>query len=85
MPHGHLGDRIGLSIQWLHRFLCIHPLDSFVNLSIDWPINTLKIENLTFHKYEVAVLYRVISILEIILLAAGWLMQVAVLCKDNIK
>ena len=54
-------------------------LDSLVNLSINWPINTLLIENLAFGKYEVAVLRRVISILGMILLAAGWFIEVIVL------
>ena len=48
--------------QWSHRFVYAS-LDSFVNLSINWPINTLLIVNLTFGKYEVAVIKRVISIL----------------------
>ena len=39
---------------------------------------------LTFGKYDVAVLKRAISILGIILLAAGWVMEVAVLCRDTI-
>ena len=36
-------------------FVCT-PFGSFVNLSINWPVNTLLIEILTFGKYEVAVL-----------------------------
>ena len=39
---------------------------------------------LTLGKDDVAVLWRAISILGIILLAAGWVMEVAVLCRDNI-
>ena len=39
---------------------------------------------LTLGKYDVAVLYRAIRILGIILLAAGLFMEVAVLCRDNI-
>ena len=39
------------AIQWSHRFVYT-PFDSFVNLSINWPINTLLIENLTFSMYE---------------------------------
>ena len=39
---------------------------------------------LTLGKYDVLVLLRVLSILGIILLSLGWLMEVAVLCKDNI-
>ena len=38
---------------------------------------------LTLGKYDVAVLKRAISILRIILPAAGWVMEVAVLCRDN--
>ena len=36
-------------------FVCT-PFGSFVNLSINWQVNTLLIEILTFGKYEVAVL-----------------------------
>ena len=45
------------SIHKNHRFVYT-PLDSFVtgNLSLDRPIDTLLIGNLTFGKYEVAVL-----------------------------
>ena len=39
---------------------------------------------LTLGKYDVAVLQRAISILGIILLAAGWVREVAVLCRDTI-
>ena len=41
--------------QWSRRSVYA-PWDSFVNQSINWPINTLLIENLAFGKYEVAVL-----------------------------
>ena len=43
------------AFQWSHRFVYTL-LDSFVYLSINWPINTFLIENLAFGKYEVAVL-----------------------------
>ena len=63
-------------------------LDSIVNLCANWSINSLYLLNfgpkLTLGKYDVAVLQRVLSILGIILLAASWLMEVAVLCRDNI-
>ena len=38
---------------WFHRF--VHTsLDSFINLSVDWPINNFLIGYLTFGKYDVA-------------------------------
>ena len=64
-------------------------LDSIVYLSINWSINSLFVDfvfpKLTLGKYDVAVLQRAISILRIILLAGSWVMEVAVLCRDNIK
>ena len=54
-------------------------LHDFDNLSVDWPINSF------FSKYDVTVLSRVISILGMIILAVGWVVEVAVLCKDNIS
>ena len=60
-------------------------LDSFVNPSVKRPINSLLIGNLTFCKYDVAVLWRVISIFGMILLAVGWVVEVAVLCRQYIK
>ena len=59
-------------------------LDSFVNASVKRPINSLLIGNLTFCKYDVAVLWRVISIFEMILLAVGWVVEVVVLCRQYI-
>ena len=64
-------------------------LDSIVNLSVKVLIGQLTAyllnfgPDLTFGKYDVAVL-KTISILGIILLAAGWVMEVAVLFRDNI-
>ena len=43
------------AFQWFHRIVYTS-LDYFVNLMFNWPINTLFIGNLTFGKYEVAVL-----------------------------
>ena len=63
-------------------------LDIIANLSVK--IGQLKAylinfgPKLTLGKYDVAVLQRAISILGIILLAAGWFMEVAVLCRDNV-
>ena len=62
MPHG---DFIGFICLCLHHWL------NFVNLSIDWPIKALLIENLPYGKYEMAVLWRVINIWGMFLLAAG--------------
>ena len=59
-------------------------LDSVVKLSVNGSINSLFVGKLTLGRYDVAVLKRAISILGIILLAAGWFMEVAVLCRDNI-
>ena len=59
-------------------------LNSFEFLSVNWPINSLLIGNLTFGKYEVAVLKRVIGTLGMILMAGGWVVVVAVLWRDNI-
>ena len=50
---------------FLYHFLLVYKkiyimphtsLDSFVNPSVNWPINSLLIGNLTFDKYDVAVL-----------------------------
>ena len=43
--------------------------------------------NLTFGKYEKVVLLHlyVISILGMILLAVGWVVEVAVICRDSIE
>ena len=46
---------VSWAFQCSHRFVYAPP-DSFVNLSFNWPINTLLIENEAFDKYEVAVL-----------------------------
>ena len=40
------------TMHYGHRFVYT-PLKYFVNLSINWPINTLLKENLAFDKYEV--------------------------------
>ena len=47
MPHGHFNGFLDLCIlQWTLLLI----------FSVDWPINSLLIENLTIGKYQVAVL-----------------------------
>ena len=58
-------------------------LDFSANLSVNWSINSLFVEFWPKIDFDVAVLQSAISILGIILLAAGWFMEVAVLCRDN--
>ena len=56
----------------------------FENISINWLINTLLIEKISFGQYDVVVLQRGLSILGIISLAAGLFMETAILYRDNI-
>ena len=55
-------------------------LDSFINLSLNRPINSFLIGYLTFSKYEMALIK---GILKIILLAVGWVVDVAILHRHK--